>query len=447
MTTPVGQYGGSSYQSSQVRALGSITPESYDYRDQGKLMSKLVNDVSYMAGMQRKMQEGIDAANQNVIQQLQGLINEIIVIFAGGGDTGFDFGDLKYIFQALGALFGLEPGNPLPINLFDAAWHFISTYLIPFSNFREAIDWFIDMAIATLLDIFGEIPILGQAIQQLAVLLSNLRDFAQTIGDKIDAVIDNIVAAFEKIPVVGPLIGKVWDTISGLLGIGENAQGSGDNANKAIAALEARVAGLGGAVIEDFSGTGPLVGYDIVSTGPGVNVYMKYDGDGNLGVNLAGASWRKTLGVYSANGLGTDDGIIKIVVKKKAVSDGIFSDPSWKYGIARANANLSEYVYVKWTWNQMYIGFALAGVEYDMGAAIPYTEKDGQLVELRFGVGGVPRRMKLFIDGLEKVDRTDTSGNMVTTNRGVGIGFHVNSKPFGLNDPGSMAILTGLDVA
>jgi hypothetical protein len=177
-------YGGYKYESPESRALGSITPQSYDYRDQGKLLSKLTSDVSYMSAYMRKMQKGIDEANQNFIQQIQSLIQEMIVLFAGGGDTGMDWGDLKYIFEALGALFGLQPGLPLPVNLFGAAWHFMSTYILPVQNFKEFIDQLIDTAIATVLDTFGEIPILGQALEQLAVIISTLRD---QLGPVLDA--------------------------------------------------------------------------------------------------------------------------------------------------------------------------------------------------------------------------------------------------------------------
>lgn len=446
MSTPIGMYGGMGYQSTQVRALGGITPESYDYRDQGKVISKLVNDVSYMAGMQRKMQEGIDAANQNVVQQLQGLINEIVVIFGGNGDTGFDFGDLKYIFQAIGALFGLEPGGTLPVNLFESAWHFFSQYLFPFGNFHDAMDSIVDAFIATALDIFGEVPILGQALQQLATFISDSRDFIEQIFDTIDAIIENISSAFNGIPLVGPLISNVWDTIFGLFGLGDTAQTGANTANTAVAALEARVAGLGGAVIDDFAGTGIPSNYTFLYSGPGTSVYPILDGNGNLKCNLAGASWRKVLAVYTPKTLSSNNGIIKFVIEKKGPAPAWLTSPSWKYALARVNGtSLTEYIYAKWDYNEMYVGFAIGGTEYNLGSSISLDEKDGQLVELHFGIAGSPRRMKLYVNGSEKMDREDVSGNMVITNKHVGWGFHVNHTLFGLNNPGSFAIMTGLD--
>ena len=172
-------------ESGESRALRSINTESYDYRDQAKLISKLTGDVSYMAQYMRTMQRGIDSANENFIQQFNNLLKEIFTVLGGGGNTGFDFGDLRYVLQAIGALFGFDTQTGIaaifPINLFDAAWHFISTYVIPIDNFGEFVDNIIDNLFATLLDLFGEIPIIGQAVQQFVVWASQIRDFINTL--------------------------------------------------------------------------------------------------------------------------------------------------------------------------------------------------------------------------------------------------------------------------
>ena len=219
MTSPIGMYGGYKYESVEARSLGSITRDSYDYRDQGKLLSKLTGDVSYMAAYMRKMQKGIDDANQNFIQQIQSFINDIIVIFGGGGDTGLDFGDLKYILQAIGALFGFDTssGLPLPVNLFQAAWHFFSNYIFPVENFHEVIDEIIDAAIATTLDLFGEVPILGQALQQLAVIISNIRD---SLGPLTDA-LDRLFGAFDGDWQTGDFgaFTPLWDSVLAFFGV------------------------------------------------------------------------------------------------------------------------------------------------------------------------------------------------------------------------------------
>lgn len=205
-------------ESQESRALGSITPESYDYRDQGKLMSKLVNDVSYMGQYMREMQRGIDAANENFIQQIGDLIADIFVIFSGNGNTGFDFGDLKYVFQAIGSLFGFDEQTGLaaifPINLFSAAWHFFSTYIVPIQGFQDILAEWLDNALATLLDIFGEVPIVGQALQQLAVWLTQLRDWAGDSWTFITTVLNEFTQPIVDFLVA--LAGKIEDLFGGL---------------------------------------------------------------------------------------------------------------------------------------------------------------------------------------------------------------------------------------
>jgi hypothetical protein len=199
-------------ESSESRALRSINQESYDYKDQTKFMTKMVGDVSYMASYMRKMQQGIDSANQNFVQQIQSLINDFIVLIGGlGGSTGFDFGDLKYVFQAIGALFGFDQLTGIaaifPINLFAAAWHFISTYIFAVPDFGELINSIIDSFLAGMIDLLGDIPIIGEAAQQLAVFISGLRDDLGIIGANFWQFIEDL----------GGAIGGVFDTLGALL--------------------------------------------------------------------------------------------------------------------------------------------------------------------------------------------------------------------------------------
>lgn len=195
MSSPLGMYGGYKYESAPSRTLGSINRESYQrvWDDQTKFMSKVVSDISYMAAYQRKMQRGIDDANQNILQQLQSMITDFTVLFGGAGDTGLDFGDLKYVLQAIAGLFGFadENGNfTIPVNLFNVAWHFFSNFILPVNNFHDAIDFLVDSLIATVLDLFGEVPILGDALQQLAVIISDIRDLLGPIVSAIEAFFD-----------------------------------------------------------------------------------------------------------------------------------------------------------------------------------------------------------------------------------------------------------------
>ena len=180
-------------ESGEARALASINPESYDYRDQAKLMSKLTGDVSYMAQYMRTMQRGIDSANKNFVQQFNDLLLEILALMQGNGDTGFDFGDLKYIFQAIGALFGFDQQEGIaaifPINLFDAAWHFFSNYLFPINNpanFVAAVRNAVDRFLETLLATFDDLPFVGSAIEAIISWISEVRTWTSNVGQIID---------------------------------------------------------------------------------------------------------------------------------------------------------------------------------------------------------------------------------------------------------------------
>lgn len=129
------QYGSYKYESRESRALSTITTESYD-RDQQKNLIKLNQDVSYMAAYMRKMQKGIDEANENFLEQIQSFINNLIVLFGGGDTQGFDFGDLKYIFQAIGALFGFSTPTRTPSSVTN---YFSTNYLADSPDFSDVV--------------------------------------------------------------------------------------------------------------------------------------------------------------------------------------------------------------------------------------------------------------------------------------------------------------------
>lgn len=90
------------------------------------------------------MQQGIDDLNRDIIEVVQDFINEIIVLFGGGagGDSGFEFGDLKYIFQALGQLFGFGSIGP-DWNALEIAQNFFDNFIQGLINVGNSIeDWF-----------------------------------------------------------------------------------------------------------------------------------------------------------------------------------------------------------------------------------------------------------------------------------------------------------------
>lgn len=235
-------YGSYKYESPEARALGTITSESYD-KDQAKNLIKLNNDVSYMAAYMRKMQKGIDDANQNVIQQIQSFINDIIVLIGGGSAQGFDFGDLRYILQMIGALLGIGEQD-FPLSAFESAWHMLSTYIFPSAQFEDVINALIDSAIGGILDLFGEVPIAGEALQQLAAVILSVRDFFSSfdlshlvisisqLADQSPTVIWE--GGFDAATTIPDGFGFTWDGSSGETSPFGCAMATGNSTEKAI---------------------------------------------------------------------------------------------------------------------------------------------------------------------------------------------------------------------
>ena len=211
----VATYGKLEYESTESRALKSITVESYN-KDQAKNLIQLNNNSAYMAQYLRKLQRGVDEANANIIEQAQGFINDLLVLVGGGSATGLDFGDMKYVFQSWGALFGFtdENGNvQLPINLFQAAWHFFSTYVLGAGGqFGGVIDSMIDGFLAVLVSQLGDVPIIGHAVGQIANFISDTRDFVDLLHDKFFVFLNNITDGIgEGIDYIEHILSKIYD--------------------------------------------------------------------------------------------------------------------------------------------------------------------------------------------------------------------------------------------
>lgn len=446
MTTPFGA-GGRKPESREARILGSITAESYDYRDQSKFMVKMANDVGYMSAYMRKMQRGIDAANENFIQQIQRLINDILVLFAGNGDTGFEFGDLKYIFQAIGALFGFGEQDA-PLNLFTAAWHFFSTYIFPLGSFEDAINFLVDGFIAVMLDWFGEIPIIGQAIQQLAVFISNLRDFILNIDDMISDLINAIISAIRKIPVVGGTVADVLQSITDLLGLTEKAQQTGTDAQDQIAIMQAGEVAPGGTFyVEPFNGdagdTFSDFGMTTFGRGPGSGS-VTCDGKGNMFWTDSGNAQRQIFGLLPGP-LNTHKQAVRVVVEKEAETPAAFTSPSYNYVIACSNLAGTEFYFLKWRYDAAMVGFYTGGSETIL-SIIGTTTKNGDSFELRVGET-TARNLRGYRNGNLLVGATNLSAAIPFDSDHLYSGtiLMADTRGSGQNTPASISILTAKD--
>ncbi|ACD49616.1 hypothetical protein Adjutor_31 [Mycobacterium phage Adjutor] len=204
------------YESKESRALRSIQSKNYPdtNKDFVKNLSRLNSSVDYISSYMIIMQKGIDDANKNFIEQIQSFINDLIVLFAGGEPTGIELGDLKYIIQALGALFGFN--GPFPMSLINAVQHFFLGYVVPLPQFTDVIT---DTIIAWAEEL-GLDPEFVDALRELA---DAINDLGMSIGD----LFANIMSIFNifQIPELGtgPLA-ELWDLLAGIFdGINGNA--------------------------------------------------------------------------------------------------------------------------------------------------------------------------------------------------------------------------------
>lgn len=126
----------------EARALAEIDwrKQTFVNKDFVKNMQWLNQSVTTVAQFSEQMQKSIDSANSNIFEQIQGIFADMFVIFAGLEPTGWeDFGNLFYVLQGLGALLGIDPDTPFPLNLIEASYHFLTTYLIPLPQFTDVI--------------------------------------------------------------------------------------------------------------------------------------------------------------------------------------------------------------------------------------------------------------------------------------------------------------------
>ncbi|TGB37866.1 hypothetical protein [Mycolicibacterium peregrinum] len=168
-------FGGSGYTNPQTRALNSIAnggpADTSSQEAMVELLQKHSAQLKYLASNQKQMQQGINDATANPIQQLQQFVADIIVLLGGGelAKGALDFGDLQYVLPALGALFGFGDG-PFPISLFEAASKFFLGYVVPQEQFVDVIN----NIITAWAGVFGIDPEFIADVRALVAAVGNL---------------------------------------------------------------------------------------------------------------------------------------------------------------------------------------------------------------------------------------------------------------------------------
>lgn len=190
-------FGGSGYVAPEARVLTSITespnPGAADYSDTNKFV-QIVQTHDYeirdLASGQQQLQQGVNDATQNPVQQIQQFIAEFVVLLGGGqlAEGALDFGDLQYILPTLGALFGIGDG-PFPLDLFQAAERFFFGAVVPQKQFTDLIN----TMIGAWMGVFGIDPkfikdtkalitAIGQLFGEVGNLLPTMNTFFGALG-------------------------------------------------------------------------------------------------------------------------------------------------------------------------------------------------------------------------------------------------------------------------
>ncbi|AYN57974.1 minor tail protein [Mycobacterium phage Fowlmouth] len=200
-----GPPGGGSVESKALRQIDSRT-KSFANKDFVKNIAWLNQSVDTLSAYTQKLQKGVDAANQNALEQILSFAADLFVLFGGGEPTGIDLGDLKYVIQGIGALLGINPDTPFPLNLFDAAWNLFGTYVVPLEQFTDVV---FD-AITAWAEDFGLSPELIESIQ-------DLKDAIEALGTTFSDFFNSLHDLLSIFGTNFPVLGEFWDALVDLL--------------------------------------------------------------------------------------------------------------------------------------------------------------------------------------------------------------------------------------
>jgi hypothetical protein len=355
----------------------------------------------------------------SVVDGLEGLLENIPIIgsiikllengFTGSGDV--NYGSFPYSFPMPMQDTSADADNPIVFFIKNFLQLFnIEDWLTGSFNPVTAIVNFVKMVLqptnllAWLDDITGLLP----DIQAPQILTD---------------IILTIEGAFTGIPILGNIIQPIFDAINGLLGIGTSAQSTGNTALSAVAAIQAAIDGQavtgGTSFVDDFNyaaGDLPDPPFDIFYFGSGSH-NLGSDGDGNL-------HW-ETSGSASANAriylphLNTSTQSIRVLLPKQ-IHHAQGTDNAIKLqlrcnGTAATATDWVECNIIETASGpaQATIGYVVGGTYTQIGTAVNISDSDGDLWEFQVGSTGDVRDFILLRNNLEKMRRTDSTGDSV----------------------------------
>jgi hypothetical protein len=218
MTGGIAGFGGAGYSKPQARALSSIasTPDP-DTSSQDKLVRLLQqhsSQIRFLAANQKQLQQGVNDATANPVQQVQQFIADIIVLLGGGqlAEGLLDFGDLQYFLPALGALFGFDADSPFPISLFDAAEKFFLGYVVPNAQFADVVNKIIE----EWAKVFGIDPEFIRDVKSLITAFGDLFDGLQNLLPSLNELFSALGITGADLGPLGQVLGPIIKLFSGI---------------------------------------------------------------------------------------------------------------------------------------------------------------------------------------------------------------------------------------
>ena len=192
--------------SREVFFLKQVADQKYN-KDFAVSMVQMQKTITSMSKYLIVSQKAIDDLNRDIIEVIRDLIEEIIIIFNGGdlSDLDFEWGDLYYVFRAIGMFFGFPIWNG------GTAWTPEAMADNFFVNFLESL--IPDLDLDDLKDAFegnysGSNPVYN-TIQSIISLLRGGLTMVNQIGD--------ILNGLTVTPINSSVAG-VADWFAGLLG-------------------------------------------------------------------------------------------------------------------------------------------------------------------------------------------------------------------------------------
>lgn len=176
-------------ESQEIRALRTIAGRTKGPPKQFvQKISDLDHSVDFMAEYLIIMQKGIDDGKKDIIQKIQDAIDELIILFSGGGESfDWDWGDFTVVVDNLAAILGI-PDFTNPVDLEAWAADFIND--IVNNPLAAVVIDFINNMVADLLD----------AIDGATGSIFNLDDLADSLRVTQDtAVVANDTATTAQI--------------------------------------------------------------------------------------------------------------------------------------------------------------------------------------------------------------------------------------------------------